>query len=111
MVAISPPPLDQSDSGSPPVDTESNIEKHESHFEVASSVRVYNRVCHIVSSSQNGKSSLFGYVPIGAIGDVATRIEHRGKRLASKLMAMGDEYMISKVRLEQIYIYRYIMTT
>ena len=65
----------------------------------------------MLEHEKNGKSSLFGYVPIGAIGDVATRIEHRGKRLASKLMAMGDEYMISKVRLEQIYIYIYIMTT
>ncbi|KAJ3333935.1 hypothetical protein HDU76_000970 [Blyttiomyces sp. JEL0837] len=54
--------------------------------EIVSSVRVYVRQIHITPTTS---------VRIGGIGDVATRIEHRGKRLASKLMTMADDYMTS----------------
>ncbi|KAJ3115756.1 hypothetical protein HDU96_000087 [Phlyctochytrium bullatum] len=55
--------------------------------EVASSVRVYLRTMCLGRGRK---------VRTGGIGDVATRVEHRGKRLASKLMAMSESYMKSK---------------
>ncbi|KAJ3412409.1 hypothetical protein HDV05_000767 [Chytridiales sp. JEL 0842] len=55
--------------------------------EIVSSVRVYVRNLHYALNSSP--------LRVGAIGDVATRVEHRGKRLASYLMKMGDDYMKS----------------
>ncbi|KAJ3209392.1 hypothetical protein HDU67_006218 [Dinochytrium kinnereticum] len=55
--------------------------------DVVSSVRVYVRKMHLGSGMT---------VDVGGIGDVATQIAHRGKRLASKLMSMGEDFMKAK---------------
>ncbi|KAI8622140.1 acyl-CoA N-acyltransferase [Chytriomyces sp. MP71] len=53
--------------------------------EMAASVRVYSRSVRI---GARGTS-----VAIGGIGDVATKPEHRGKRLASRLLGQADVFM------------------
>ncbi|KAJ3062661.1 hypothetical protein HDU99_005136, partial [Rhizoclosmatium hyalinum] len=55
----------------------------DSEHEMASSARVYARVMNF-----NGLT-----VPVGGIGDVATKVEHRGQGLAKKLLTMCEAYI------------------
>ncbi|KAI9363444.1 hypothetical protein DFJ73DRAFT_811206, partial [Zopfochytrium polystomum] len=55
---------------------------------IASFVRVYHRNLHL-----GGGSATKSSVRVGVIGDVATGTDHRGRRLASVLMAAADAHM------------------
>ncbi|ORY38603.1 hypothetical protein BCR33DRAFT_426430 [Rhizoclosmatium globosum] len=59
--------------------------------QIVASVRVYSRSLRIGSGNKS--------VAAGGIGDVATQVNHRGKGLAKKLLAMAEDYASTRYKI------------